>query len=314
MRIPTMMLAAGLVAAATLTGASSSNVTPGPEAEWTAPATYVVGQPFPVEATYRWEHAEAGVLPDWWLSSAAFGVGGEPLAERGKGTFDVEPGTVLSVSFDLGPALEKAGVAGTFQLFGPKGEPREVPTLTPAAEGLAFMDAEAIADADLADYKVMLRTNQGDMLVEFYPHLAPGHVRNYLDLAYSGFYDGVLFHRVIPGFMIQGGDPFTKDPTKVRQWGGGNGPRLLDAEFTTEKHVRGILSAARLGHDVNSASCQFFIMHATYPSLDGQYSVFGKLVSGYETLDAIATTPRGAGDRPNAEQKILSAIVLHDPK
>lgn len=310
MRILTMTLAAGLVAVATLTGLSSTKAPVGPEVEWTAPGTYVTGLPFEVSATYRWDHAEPGLLPDWWMSSAAFGVGGEPLAERTDGTFRVEPGAVLTVTFDLGPALVEAGVAGTFQLFGPKGEPREVPTLTPAPAGLSFMDAEAFPSERLADFKVLLRTNQGDMLLEFYPHLAPGHVRNYLDLAYTGFYDEVLFHRVIPSFMIQGGDPFTKDPTKKAQWGGGNGPRLLDAEFTTEKHVRGTLSAARLGHDVNSASCQFFIMHADYPALDGNYSVFGKLVSGFETLDAIATTPRGVQDRPNEEQKILAAIVL----
>ena len=314
MRPLTITLAAGLVATVALATSATSPAPLGPEVEWEAPTSYVKGLPFEVEATYTWEQDERGSLPAWWLSAAAFGVGGEPLAERGEETFAVEPGTTLTVAFDLGPALEAAGVTGSFQLFGPKGTPREVQTLAPVGEGVAFMDTEAISDEALADYKVLLRTNRGDMLLEFYPHLAPGHVRNYLDLSYSGFYDGVLFHRVIPGFMIQGGDPLTKDATKVRQWGSGNGPRQLPAEFTTEKHVRGILSAARLGNDVNSASCQFFVMHATYPSLDGQYSVFGKLVSGYDTLDAIATAKRGAQDRPDAEQKILTAIVLHDPK
>ena len=164
-----------------------------------------------------------------------------------------------------------------------------------------------------------MATTQGDMLMAMSPELAPNHVRNFLDLSYSGFYDNVKFHRVIPGFMIQGGDPFTKDPDKKAQWGSGNGPRMLDAEFSTAKHERGTLSMARLGGNVNSASCQFFVCHAKATNLDGQYSIFGKLESGFDTLDAIATTPaesavRGApASTPITPQRILSATVIFSP-
>ncbi|MDF1799840.1 MAG: peptidylprolyl isomerase [Planctomycetota bacterium] len=277
-----------------------------------APPSYVAGGSFPV--TLRMEASAADEVPLWQLSEAAFTVNGKALGERGKDVLPLPAGATLELSFDLGPALLRAGVAGGFTLGCVDAPAREVSFFAPAPEGLSFMDVAAISDEQLANYKVLLETNRGDMVVGFYPHLAPGHVRNYLDLSYSGFYDGVLFHRVIPGFMIQGGDPYTKDASKASVWGSGNGPRMLQAEFTTEKHVRGILSAARLGNDVNSASCQFFIMHADYPSLDGNYSVFGKLVSGYDTLDKIVMAKRVPGDRPVEEQKILSATVLYDPQ
>ena len=149
-------------------------------------------------------------------------------------------------------------------------------------------------------FNVLLQTNHGEMIVEFWPDVAPMHVRNFLDLSYTNFYSGVTFHRVMPGFMIQGGDPTGS--------GNGNGPRTLQAEFNDRSHERGVLSMART-EDPNSASCQFFIMHAPAPGLDHQYSAFGRLIAGYETLDAIATTPT-TQDRPNDPQKILKATVI----
>ena len=126
------------------------------------------------------------------------------------------------------------------------------------------------------------------------------------DSAYTGFYDGVVFHRVIPGFMIQGGDPTGT--------GQGNGPRQLKAEFTDAKHVRGVVSAARLGHDVNSASCQFFIVHNTSSHLDGSYSAFGKVVSGMDAVDRIAAAPQDPRtNRPRSPQTILKAAVILAP-
>ena len=152
--------------------------------------------------------------------------------------------------------------------------------------------------------RVLLETTKGDITLELAEDQAPETVANFLRYVDEGFYAGTVFHRVIPGFMIQGGDPTGS--------GSGNGPRILKAEFNNRRHERGVLSMART-NDPNSASCQFFVMHADSPHLDNQYSAFGKLVSGIEVVDAIATTPRGRGDRPNTPQTINRAIVLKRP-
>ena len=170
--------------------------------------------------------------------------------------------------------------------------------MQPAEAGLKFLEMPA---AELAQFHVVLDTNQGEMVVEFWPDVAPDHVRNFLDLAYTGFYDKKTFHRVIPGFMIQGGCP--------QGSGMGDGPRKLKAEFNAKKHVKGVLSMARSSNP-NSASCQFFIMHAASPHLDGQYSAFGKLVSGEQTLDKIAGTRTGHNDKPVSTQMINKATVV----
>ncbi|NOT29228.1 MAG: peptidylprolyl isomerase [Planctomycetes bacterium] len=176
------------------------------------------------------------------------------------------------------------------------------------------MDEAALPSSELAKYWVLLSTNRGDILVEFWPDVAPGHVRNFLDLSSSGFYDGTTFHRVIPGFMVQGGDP---DGT-----GSGGGTRRLKAEFNAKKHVRGVLSAARQGTPnvagpddplKDTANSQFFIMHAAYPSLDGNYTGFGQVVSGMEAVDKIVTTPTGAQNKPRTPQVIERALVIAAP-
>ena len=123
-------------------------------------------------------------------------------------------------------------------------------------------------------------------MVEFWPDVAPNHVRNFLKLAQSGFYDGTAFHRVIKNFMIQGGCPNTKEGATGEPGTGDPGYRI-PAEFNDVKHVRGILSMAR-SSDPNSAGCQFFVMHGEAPGLNGQYTAFGQLESGLETLDKIA--------------------------
>ncbi len=146
----------------------------------------------------------------------------------------------------------------------------------------------------------VLQTSKGTITFELLPDLAPNHARNFVELATGGFYDGTKFHRIIPGFMIQGGDPNTKTE-KVASWGSGNGPHTLKAEFSpTSKasHVRGMVSMAR-APDPDSASCQFFIVHQTSKFLDEKYSIFGKVMTGMEVVDAIAETPRDAGDRPH---------------
>ena len=164
-----------------------------------------------------------------------------------------------------------------------------------------FMNMDA---AQLANWRVVMSTTAGELEMEFWPETAPNHVRNFLDLCQAGFYDGVIFHRVIPGFMIQGGDPTGT--------GTGGGPRRLKAEFSQRPHKKGVLSMAR-SSDPNSASCQFFVMHDASPHLDGQYSAFGVVVRGLEVVDAIARTRTGPGDRPVAKQEIKSAKVVPAP-
>jgi len=142
----------------------------------------------------------------------------------------------------------------------------------------------------------VLETNLGRIVIEFKPDVAPGHVANFIKLAKSGFYDGVRFHRVIPGFMIQCGDPNTKSGPRSMHGTGGPGYEI-DAEFNDITHDRGIVSMARKS-DPNSAGSQFFIMHAHRPQLDNQYTVFGEVVEGIAVVDAIADLPRDERDNP----------------
>ena len=141
---------------------------------------------------------------------------------------------------------------------------------------------------------------------ELYPEIAPNTVANFIELANSGFYDGVIFHRVIPGFMIQGGDP-------MGQGIGGPG-YCIKGEFTRNgfrndlKHTRGVLSMAR-SMMPNSAGSQFFVMVETSPHLDGQYASFGKVTEGMETADYIVSVPRDRGDKPYEDQKMKSVRV-----
>lgn len=159
----------------------------------------------------------------------------------------------------------------------------------------------------MGDKKAVIETNFGNIEVEFFPDVAPGHVENFLKLAGEGFYDGTIFHRVIPGFMVQGGDPNTKNEDRSGHGMGGPG-YSIDAEFNNKPHERGILSMARSG-DPNSAGSQFFIVVKHSPFLDGQYTVFGKATSGLDVVDKIVDLPRDAHDNPNerVEMKILIA-------
>ncbi|HPF15930.1 MAG TPA: peptidylprolyl isomerase, partial [Planctomycetota bacterium] len=134
--------------------------------------------------------------------------------------------------------------------------------------------------------RAILETSAGSMTIEFRPDKAPGHVENFLKLAREGFYNGTRFHRVIPGFMIQGGDPNTKEGAKGA-WGTGGPGYQIKAEFNDIHHERGVLSMAR-SQDPNSAGSQFFLCHGEAGFLDKQYTAFGHLVEGLGTLDAIA--------------------------
>ncbi len=163
---------------------------------------------------------------------------------------------------------------------------------------------------DYANTIATLQTDLGDIQMKFLYDKAPKHVENFVDLSASGFYDGTLFHRVIPGFMIQGGDPNTKKPeTPSTQWGtGGNGSNRLKAEFNDTPHKRGVVSMARAA-DPNSASSQFFIVVKDSGFLDNQYTAFGEVISGMEVADKIAAAPRGANDRPNQPIHIKKVIL-----
>lgn len=149
----------------------------------------------------------------------------------------------------------------------------------------------------------VLHTNHGDIVVGFFPNKAPKHVESFKKLVSSGFYDGTKFHRVIPGFMVQGGDPNSKSDDRSNHGTGGPGYKV-PAEFNDIKHDRGILSAAR-SSDPNSAGSQFFLMVARYPSLDGQYSAFGQVLEGMDVVDKIVALPRDGRDNPLKENPAI---------
>jgi cyclophilin family peptidyl-prolyl cis-trans isomerase len=159
----------------------------------------------------------------------------------------------------------------------------------------------------------ILHTNLGDIVLRFHPHKAPNHVANFKKLVREGFYDGTKFHRVIPGFMIQGGDPNSKSDNRATHGSGGPGYQI-NAEFNDTKHVRGILSAAR-SQNPNSAGSQFFIMVDTARSLDNQYSAYGEVVEGIDVVDKIVNLTRDARDNPHPENPavIESAEIIERP-
>ncbi len=165
------------------------------------------------------------------------------------------------------------------------------------------MTKEKAATKD-SGLRVTLETSAGSMTFEFFEDKAPGHVKNFVDLAEKGFYDGTVFHRTIPGFMIQGGCP---------QGTGTGGPGYkVKAEFNDTPHVRGVLSMAR-SQDPNSAGSQFFVCHGDARFLDKQYTAFGRLVDGDATLEAIAkgaTKPGGEGSQPVKPVKVTRAVVV----
>ncbi len=155
----------------------------------------------------------------------------------------------------------------------------------------------------------VIKTSEGEMVAEFWPDVAPKTVENFKKLASSGFYDGTAFHRVIKGFMIQGGDPLTKDESKQASWGTGDPGYKIPAEFSKKSHERGVLSMAR-SQDPNSAGSQFFICHGNPTFLDGQYTAFGKLIKGDDVLEKIATTKTMPGDRPEKRINVESIKIV----
>ena len=165
------------------------------------------------------------------------------------------------------------------------------------------------ATRDYANTLATLQTDVGDIQIKFFYDKAPNHVKNFIDLAASGFYDGTFFHRVIPGFMVQGGDPNTKKPASdSNRYGVGGSGTNVKAEFNDVSHKRGIVSMAR-SSDPNSASSQFFIVVKDSTFLDGQYSAFGEVVSGIDVADKIVNAPRGANDLPNQPVHIKKILL-----
>ncbi len=153
----------------------------------------------------------------------------------------------------------------------------------------------------------IIETNHGKIEFTLLPDIAPETTRNFAKLAKSGFYDGTLFHRVIPGFMIQGGDPNTKEPDKTK-WGTGGPGYTIKAEFNSKSHRRGIVSMAR-SMDPDSAGSQFFVVTTDSTFLDGQYTVFGEVTTGMDTADKIVNLPRNNNDCPLEDAKILRIVI-----
>ena len=158
--------------------------------------------------------------------------------------------------------------------------------------------------------EVTIKTNFGSIKFNLLPELAPETVRNFSKLAKSGFYNETLFHRVIPGFMIQGGDPNTKSPDKS-MWGQGGPGYNLKAEFSSRSHLRGIVSMAR-ATDPDSAGSQFFIVTSDSTFLDRQYTVFGEVTEGIEIADKIVNLPRDGNDCPNQEEAKIIKVTISD--
>ncbi len=234
------------------------------------------------------------------LDEGAFPDGGDP--------WPLPEGAQVRRRFDLGPVLPECAAGAAELLFREAAEAPwktvgnlRIARLLKKGE-VAFEDAQAVSDAALASYLVEMDLSVGGepvgaVLLEFWPEKAPKTVRNFLRYCAEGFYDGLGFHRVIAGFMIQGGDP--------QGTGRGEGPYgRIPGEFSREPkyaHRRGVISMARSQHP-DSASCQFFICHADAPHLDGKYASFGRVLRGMEAVDAVAAVPVGGPQRSTPEK------------
>ena len=160
----------------------------------------------------------------------------------------------------------------------------------------------------------VIKTTAGDIVIEFWPEVAPQTVENFKKLARQGFYDGTAFHRIVKGFMIQGGDPLTKDAKSEGLWGTGGPGYRIKAEFNGHSHVRGVISMAR-SQDPDSAGSQFFICLADAKFLDRQYTAFGRVIKGDEVLGQIGdarVTPSNSGEmsKPNARVGVESVAIV----
>jgi cyclophilin family peptidyl-prolyl cis-trans isomerase len=182
----------------------------------------------------------------------------------------------------------------------------------PVVEQNLLQDKDNINNQEVKENKkimqAILHTNKGDITIEFFDAQAPKTVANFVKLAQEGFYDGIKFHRVIAGFMIQGGDPLTKDDSKMAMWGtGGPGYQFADELGLTNKNDVGTISMANAGPNTNGS--QFFINVAANNFLDGKHTVFGKVTVGMDVVTAIENVKVGASDRP-IEAVVINSITL----
>jgi len=178
--------------------------------------------------------------------------------------------------------------------------------LLAAILAVASVNAEEQKPMNSANEVAVIKTSEGEMIAEFWPEVAPNTVENFKKLARSGFYDGTAFHRIVKGFMIQGGDPLTKDPAKETRYGTGDPGYKIKAEFNDRSHERGVLSMAR-SSDPDSAGSQFFICLANVSRLDHQYTTFGKIIKGDDVLGKIGdteVTTSDSGERSKPTKRV----------
>jgi peptidyl-prolyl cis-trans isomerase B (cyclophilin B) len=178
--------------------------------------------------------------------------------------------------------------------------------LLAAILAVASVNAEEQKPMNSANEVAVIKTSEGEMIAEFWPDVAPKTVENFKKLARSGFYDGTAFHRIVKGFMIQGGDPLTKDPAKESRYGTGDPGYKIKAEFNDRSHERGVLSMAR-SSDPDSAGSQFFICLANVSRLDHQYTTFGKIIKGDDVLGKIGdieVTMSDSGERSKPTKRV----------
>jgi peptidyl-prolyl cis-trans isomerase B (cyclophilin B) len=178
--------------------------------------------------------------------------------------------------------------------------------LLAAVLAVASVNAEEQKPMNSAKEVAVIKTSEGEMVAEFWPEVAPNTVENFKKLARSGFYDGTAFHRIVKGFMIQGGDPLTKDPAQESRYGTGDPGYKIKAEFNDRSHERGVLSMAR-SSDPDSAGSQFFICLANVSRLDHQYTTFGKIIKGDDVLGKIGdteVTTSDSGERSKPTKRV----------
>ena len=183
--------------------------------------------------------------------------------------------------------------------------------LLAAILAVASVNAEEQKPMNSAKEVAVIKTSEGEMVAEFWPEVAPNTVENFKKLARSGFYDGTAFHRIVKGFMIQGGDPLTKDPAKESRYGTGDPGYKIKAEFNDRSHERGVLSMAR-SSDPDSAGSQFFICLANVSRLDHQYTTFGKIIKGDDVLGKIGDTEvtmSDSGERSKPTKRVTVETI-----
>jgi len=186
-----------------------------------------------------------------------------------------------------------------------------LPLFLAAAVAVTFAFAEEKEPVNTSNEVAVIKTNEGEMVVQFWTDAAPSTIENFKKLARSGFYDGTIFHRIVKGFMIQGGDPNSKDPAKENSYGQGDPGYKIKAEFNEHSHERGVISMAR-GPDPDSAGSQFFICLAPVRRLDGQYTTFGKLIKGADVLEKIGEIPvtrNSAGEMSKPTKRVVIESV-----